>query len=92
MDNATDIKMVNILAGGMLDYLQCKGIGIKEGACTGYKCRLQHEYIQVGNDVDMSGKDASWVLTSAVIIFSMQTGKLSVTKLHLCFPYSEQHS
>ena len=25
--------------------------------------------------LDLSGKDASWILTSAVIIFTMQTGK-----------------
>ena len=78
MENVTHSQELNLLPGGMLAYFQCNSIGMKEGACTSNYCRPSKEMIQLennGTNPKLLGKDASWVLTSAVIIFSMQTGR-----------------
>ena len=44
--------------------------------CTNVSCKQAvlhlNDTLTTGNE--MTGKDASWILTSAVIIFTMQTG------------------
>ncbi len=62
--------------------------------CTNVSCKKAiihfNETAQAGED--MTGKDASWILTSAVIIFTMQTGErqnyfskvLANSPVHLC--------
>ena len=51
--------------------------------CTNVSCKKAiihfNETAQAGED--MTGKDASWILTSAVIIFTMQTGERKITFL-----------
>ena len=51
--------------------------------CTNVSCKqaMLHLNDSVTRANDMTGKDASWILTSAVIIFTMQTGKFCASTL-----------
>ena len=65
LDNVTS---GHYLRSAHLDYLMCNQVSIRvtEGNNNTDKQTL----------LEMTGKDASWILTSAVIIFTMQTGMI----------------
>ena len=50
--------------------------------CNYVSCRVTNDYMNRSHDAetlhDITGRDASWILTSAVIILGMQTGKKNV--------------
>ena len=47
--------------------------------CNDVSCRVNNDYMNRSHDAetlhDVTGRDASWILTSAVIILGMQTGR-----------------
>ena len=65
LDNVTSGQFIN---STQHDYLLCNNVSTRmpEGNNNTDKQTL----------LEMTGKDASWILTSAVIIFTMQTGML----------------
>ena len=57
--------------------------------CNDVSCRVNNDYINRSHDAetlhDVTGRDASWILTSAVIILGMQTGRKMLTTFLKCY-------